>query len=92
MSCIDRYSKHFFLYSIPSKINFHGHLEEIITQTYPQRETIITDNEAIFCSHAANVIHERYGISHIKTPAQHSIANGQVERAHSTQYFPGRKE
>lgn len=84
VSCVDRYSKYLFLHAITSKLNFQEHLEEIITQTYPHCKTLITDNEAIFCSHAARAIYDKYKITHITTPAQHSTSNGSVERTHST--------
>lgn len=84
VSCIDRFSKYLFIHSIHSKVNFHTKLEEIIVQHYPNCETIITDNEAIFVSNSSKAVFEKYKIIHATTPIQHSTSNAQVERAHST--------
>lgn len=84
VSCIDRFSKYLFIHSIHSKVNFHENLEEIIAQNYPNCETIITDNEAIFVSNYSKAVYEKYKIVHVTTPVQHSTSNAQVERAHST--------
>lgn len=84
VTCIDRFSKYLYVHSIPSKINFYETLEEIITQNYPQCETIITDNEAIFISNCSKAVFEKYKITHVTTPVQHSTSNAQVERVHST--------
>lgn len=84
VSCIDRFSKYLFIHSIETKVNFHEKLEEIIAQHYPNCETIITDNEAIFVSNYSKYVYEKYKIIHVTTPIQHSISNAQIERAHST--------
>lgn len=59
-------------------------MEEIITQNYPECETIVTDNEGIFISNSSKAVYEKYKITHVTTPIQHSTSNGQVEQAHST--------
>lgn len=84
VTCIDRFSKYLSVHCIHSKLNFHEKLEEIITQNYPECETIITDNEAIFISNSSKAVYEKYKIVHVTTPVQHSISNAQVERVHST--------
>lgn len=84
VTCLDRFSKYLFVHSIDSKLKFHEKLEEIITQNYPECETIITDNEAIFTSNSSKAVFEKYKIAHVTTPIQHSTSNAQVERVHST--------
>jgi len=84
VTSIDRYSKYLTIHSINSKLNFHEKLEEILTQNYPTCQTLITDNEKILVSNTAKAIYQRYKISHITTPVQHSTSNGQVERVHNT--------
>lgn len=59
-------------------------MEEILSQTYPQCENLITDNKAVFTSNASKLIYQRYKIIHITTPVQRSTSNGAVERTHST--------
>lgn len=84
VTSVDRYSKNLMVHRIENKLNFHEKLEEIITQNYPNCKTIITDNEAIFISNATKIIYQKYKITHVTTPVQHSTSNGQVERTHST--------
>lgn len=84
VTSVDRYSKYLMVHSIDSKVRFHEKLEEILTQNYPNCNTLITDNEAVLVSNAAKAVYQKYGITHITTPVQHSISNGTVERAHST--------
>lgn len=84
VTCIDRFSKYLKIYSIQDKTNFHEKLEEILTQNYPNCESLVTDDESIFVSNSSKALYERYKIVHVTTPAQHSTSNGQVERAHST--------
>lgn len=84
VTSIDRYSKYLKVHPIESKVNFHIKLEEILTQEYPRCKSLITDNEAALVSNAAKSIYQKYGITHITTPIQHSTINGTVERVHST--------
>lgn len=84
VTSVDRYSKYLTLHSIESKLRFHEKLEEILTQTYPNCKHLITDNEAVLVSNAAQAIYRKYNITHIKAPVQHSTSNGTVERTHST--------
>lgn len=84
VTSVDRYSKYLIVHPIQSKLNFHEKLEEILTQNYPECKYLITDNEAIFVSNASKVIYQKYKITHVTTPVQHSISNGEVERTHST--------
>lgn len=84
VTCIDRFSKYLYVHALPSRLRFHETLEEIITQNYPACETIITDNEGIFTSYSSKAVFERYKITHVTTPIQHSTSNAQVERVHST--------
>lgn len=84
VTSVDRYSKYLIIHPIESKLNFHEKLEEILTQNYPECEQLITDNEAIFTSNASKIVMQKYNITHITTPVQHSTSNGQVERTHST--------
>lgn len=84
VTSVDRYSKYLMIHPIDSKIKFHEKLEEILTQNYPKCKNLITDNEAIFISNASKIILEKYKITHITTPVQHSTSNGEVERTHGT--------
>lgn len=84
VSCIDRYSKYLYVHSITNKLNFHESLKEILTQQFPDCETLMTDNEAIFTSHSTKNLYEKYKIAHFTTLIQHSTSNSQVERVHST--------
>lgn len=59
-------------------------LEEILTQSYPDCQTVITDNENVFNSKDSKRVFQKYVIVHISTPVQHSTSNGVVERTHST--------
>lgn len=72
------------VHPIQSKLNFHEKLEEILTQNYPGCKNLITDNEAIFVSNASKAVYQKYSITHVTTPVQHSTSNGEVERTHST--------
>lgn len=84
VTSVDRYSKYLTINLIQSKLNFQEKLEEILTQTYPNCEHLITDNDAVFVSNAAKAVYNKYNITHITAPIQHSTSNGQVERTHST--------
>lgn len=84
VTSIDRYSKYLIVHLIQSKTNFNEKLEEILTQNYPKCKSLITDNEAVLVSNASKTVYQKYGITHITTPIQHSTSNGSVERIHST--------
>jgi hypothetical protein len=84
VTSVDRYSKYLLIHMIESKVNFRDKLEEILTQNYPNCKYLITDNEAVLVSNAAKIIYNKYNITHITAPIQHSTSNGQVERTHST--------
>lgn len=84
VTSVDRFLKYLLIHLIQNKINFLEKLEEILTQNYPNCKSIITDNEAVLISNAAKTIYQKYGITHVTTPVQHSTSNGQVERTHST--------
>lgn len=84
VTSVDRYSKYLTIHTIESKLNFQEKLEEILTQNYPNCKYLITDNEPILTSNAANIVYMKYNIKHIKAPIMHSTSNGQVERTHST--------
>lgn len=84
VTSVDRFSKYLILHPIQSKIKFHEKLEEILTQNYPECESLITDNEAVFLSNASKMVLQKYKIVHITTPVQHSTSNGEVERTHGT--------
>lgn len=84
VTSVDRYSKYLIIHPIQSKLNFHEKLEEILIQNYPECKSLITDNEAIFVSNASKMVYQKYRITHITTPVQHSTSNGVVERTHST--------
>lgn len=71
------------VHAIESKVNFYKKLEEILTQNYPECETLITDNEAGFLSNASKIVYRKYNITHITTPVQHSTSNG----GKNTQYI-----
>lgn len=84
VTSVDRYSKYLVVHPLESKTNFHIKLEEILTQSYPDCQTVITDNENIFNSRDSRMVFQKYDVVHISTPVQHSTSNGVVERTHST--------
>lgn len=84
VTSVDRYSKYLIVHPLESKANFHMKLEEILTQSYPDCQTVITDNENVFNSKDSKNVFQKYGIVHVSTPIQHSTSNGVVERTHNT--------
>lgn len=84
VTSVDRYSKYLMVHPILTKLKFHEKMEEILTQNYPTCNSLMTDNDAVFVSHATRLVLNKYGIAHITSPVQHSTSNGEVERTHST--------
>lgn len=75
VTSVDRYSKYLIVHPLESKANFHMKLEGILTQSYPDCQTVITDNENVFNSKDFKKVFQKYEIVHISTPVQHSTSN-----------------
>lgn len=84
ISSTDKYSKYCYLRKIHTKANCHEHIEEILTQVYPNSKHLMTDNENVFISNMAKAVCTRLHIQHTATPLNHSTTNTQGERLHST--------
>lgn len=88
-SAIDRFSKFAYLREAENKLNAVRIIKEIL-QVFPNCNTCMTDNEAIFTAHTVTALFRRKNIIHKLAPIRHSTSNAQVERLHRTLLEIGR--
>lgn len=83
ITIIDKFSKYLITKQIPNKTEMSVQVLELLNH-FPNAKILVTDREPAFLSASMNEILRLRNIEHFTPPSQHSVSNGQIERAHST--------